>query len=280
MTVSMNSKAPAFYPLSDSNNRERAEAFVNKTDRELSRTARHLYGVANKKNDEKLAKRTSFALKALPVIAVAAGLATKKGLKPSLLDGALWGTALAVPAVVDGANKVLTKNDNIKKAEKRHPGMAFGLELGAVVAGFYGARNAIVKIAKNKSVNKVFNSFAEGVKNTYEVAKKEIKVPKRITELAEKVKVPETVRNMYHSIAESSIGKGAASLGKKAVKYAPEIVLLGTIAAIFTAGAKNAARVNNIKNQLKQEQMDTAKDLADYYKQQPQDDANAQEIDA
>ena len=277
MSISINHKALAYSPLDTDKKRNRANNFVNKNDREVSQMATRAVSIHNNESNRKFGKRLSLAFNSIPFVAVASGLAMKRGIKPSLKNGAEWGLAVAIPAIVSKANNTAIKSsDNIKSAEKKHANLSFGAEIGLSLAGFFGASALLDKASKNAKVNKIVDTVIDGTKDTLGKIKKEIKVPESLTQkvskVAEKVKIPEFAKTAYNKVASSNVAKNVIAsgkkIGKKAVKNAPMLVALGVIGAVFGAAVKQSSQISEVKSVIKKDQLDTARNLIGTYKQE------------
>lgn len=268
MAVSINSNANI------ERQRARAEAFVNKSDRDVSKIAARMNSIKHSADNKKFNNRIDNTIKALPLIAVASGLATGRGAKAALKSGTQWGLAVAMPSIVGGANRKFMASEDGKKK-----GMSFGSQLVVTLAGFFGANALLNKAAQNPKVNKVADTIIKGVKDTYKKVAKEIKLPKNISEgatkLAEKVKVPDFAKNAFKTLKNSETLKTVADMGlkagKKAVKYAPDIALGGAIALTLGAAVKQGMQVSATKKHLKEDQLTTAKGLIESYKEENKD---------
>lgn len=279
MSTTINHKAVSYMPLNTDQQKNRANAFINKSDKELNQIALRASSIQNHKSNKNLVKNIDRAFNALPLIAVASGLASGKSAKAALKNGAEWGLAVAIPAIVNKANKTaVNSSDNIKQAEKKHAGMSFGAEIALSLAGFFGATALLNKASKNAKVNKIADTVIQGTKDTLNKVKKEIKVPEKLTQaygkIAEKVKVPEFAKNTLAKVKNSQITKNiaekGAKIGKKAIANAPGIVAVGIVGAILGSAVKQASQTAEIKNSLKRDQLSTAKHLISAYQDENQ----------
>lgn len=268
MTVSINSN------VNIDRQRARAEAFVNKSDRDVSKIAARMNSIKHSADNKKFNNRIDNTIKALPLIAVASGLATGRGTKAALKSGAQWGLAIAMPSIVAGANKKLVASEDGKKK-----GMSFGTQLVASLAGFFGANALLNKAAESKKVNKVADTIIKGVNDTYKKVVKEVKLPKSFSDgakkLTEKVKLPDFAKNALDSLKKSDTLKEVADMGlkvgKKAIKYAPDIALGSAIALTLGAAVKQGMQISSTKKHLKEDQLNTAKGLIESYKEENKD---------
>ena len=268
MTVSVNSN------MNIDRQRARAEAFVNKSDRDVSRIAVRMNSIKHSADNKKFNNRIDNTIKALPLIAVASGLATGRGTKAALKSGAQWGLAIAMPSIVAGANKKLIASEDGKKK-----GMSFGTQLVASLAGFFGANALLNKAAESKKVNKVADTIIKGVKDTYKKVAKEVKLPKSFSDgakkLTAKVKLPDFAKKAIDSAKKSDTLKEVADMGlkvgKKAVKYAPDIALGSAIALTLGAAVKQGMQISSTKKHLKEDQLNAAKGLIESYKEENKD---------
>ena len=254
--------------------RARAEAFINKNDKDVTKIAARMNSIKHGADNKKFNNRIDNTIKALPLIAVASGLATGRGAKASLKTGAQWGLAVAMPSIVGGANKKF-----IASKDGEHKGMSFGAQLMTTLVGFFGANALLNKAAQNKTVNKAVDALISGVKETYGKVAKEVKIPKNVSkkagELLDKVKVPEFAKNAFNTLKNSEALKKVADMGlkvgKKVVKHAPDIALGSAIALTLAAAVKQGMEINSTKRHLKEDQLNTARNLVESYKAENED---------
>jgi len=261
----------------------KAERFVNASDKSINRLVRkgfnQTYGEENKKFD----KHVNATLKALPLVAVASGLATKKGVKGSLMSGLGWGIALATPSLVMGANKVITDHSpKIAKAEKKHPIATSMANIAAVVGSYVGLTTLADKaIANPKVINagkKVINPVLNAGKKVAEGVATKISTPEfvktgmsKLGTVAGKVAnaIPASVKTLTKTAIESPMAKTIANAsktaGKHLVKNAPTVLVFATLGAIIGKAAADNKKAANMKADIKQAQFDTAKALVNTY---------------
>ena len=147
------------------------------------------------------------------------------------------------------------------------------------LVGFFGANALLNKASQSKTVNKVADVLINGVKDTYGKVAKEIKIPKNISkkagELIGKVKVPEFAKDAFDTVKNSKVFKNVADMGlkvgKKVVKYAPDIALGSAIALTLAAAVKQGMEINSTKRHLKDNQLNTARNLVESYKAENED---------
>lgn len=261
--------------------RTRAEAFVNKDDKSLTKIAGRINNIEHRKDHKRAANIASFATKSIPFVAAAATLARGKGIKSAAKQGAIWGALIGVPELVVKANQKI-KAGSATPDNKNGKGMSFAGELVATLAGFWGATAAINKLAANKKVNAVADTIITKSKEAYSEIAGKVKVPESVAqkagELSEKAKgiIPEKVKTFVSSAAEKvqnsqafkTAAEKGAKFGKKALKYAPEIALGSVIAGTVAYGVKEGLQVSSTKNKLKQDQLKTAKALISSYKEE------------
>lgn len=261
----------------------KAERFVNASDKSINRLVRkgfnQTYGEENKKFD----KHVNATLKALPLVAVASGLATKKGVKGSLMSGLGWGIALATPSLVMGANKAITDHSpKIAKAERKHPIATSMANIAAVVGSYVGLTALADKaIANPKVINagkKVINPVLNAGKKVAERVATKVSTPEfvktgmsKLGTVAGKVAnaIPASVKTLAKTAIESPMAKTIANAsktaGKHLVKNAPTVLVFATLGAIIGKAAADNKKAANMKADIKQAQFDTAKALVNTY---------------
>jgi hypothetical protein len=276
MSISIN-KMVGYGSFETDKQRNRAENFINKDDKEISRIAARSVSINNYKSNKNFAKNINTAFNSIPFVAVASGLIMKRGIKPSLKNGAEWGLAVAIPSVIGKLNrKAVETNDSLKSAERKHEGISFGAEIGLALAGFFGATTLLDKASKHPKVNKVVDTVIADAKSTFGKIKNEIKVPENITQALsnakEKVKIPEFVKTGFNKVANSNafnnILQTGKAVAKKAVNNAPMLVALGVIGAIVGTAIKQSSQISATKSAIKNSQLDVARELVDVYKQE------------
>ena len=260
-------------------NRVRAEAFINKSDRDLNKISNRINNIKHYKEHKKASNVVSAATKSIPLIAAASAFAITKSPKAAVKQGAVWGALIAIPAIVSRANNNIKKASATPENKKGH-GLSFGGELVATLAGFWGANAGINKLAKNEKVNQYADKAINKSKEIFEAVSGKIKMPEKLVqkagEYAEKVKgiIPEkaktafanTVETVKNSKAFNTFAEQSAKVGKKALKYAPEIALGSVIVGTLGYGIKEGLKVSETKKQLKNDQLNTAKVLISSYK--------------
>lgn len=269
MTLTINHTDMASRHIESNQQRSRAVNFVNKSDSEVHHIAQRITNIKNHKKNERLAKNLNAAFNSLPVVALASGLAMKKGIKPSLKNSAEWGLAVAIPAVINKAHNSLS--DKKKKSD-----LSFGVSVGLSLAGFFGATALLDKAAANPKVNKVVDTVIAGAKDTLKKVRSEIKVPEKfstaLSGLKSKIKIPEFAKNAYSNVMKTDFAKTAIEKGTKLtkgiVKNAPMIVALGIVGTIIGSAVKQSSQVAETKKLIKNDQLNTAKNLVNIYKQE------------
>ena len=259
--------------------RAHAEAFVYKSDKNITKMAGRINNIQHHKDHKRAAQVASFATKTIPFIAAASTLAMGKGIKPAAKQGAIWTALIAIPAMVTRANNNI-KHASATPENKKGHGLSFGGELVATLAGFWGATVGINKLAKNPRVNEIADNVIAKSREIFGSVSKKVKVPEglaqKASELTNKAKgiIPEKVKTFVGETAESvknsqafkTIAAKSAKAGKSALKYAPEIALGSIIVGTLAYGIKEGVRVAETKKQLKQDQLKTARAVIDSYK--------------
>ena len=96
-----------------------AKRFINADDAKLNKMAHNTYKFNEGANDKKFSRNVSIAVNSLPLIAVASGLASKKGAAAAIKDGAYWGIALLAPKAINAVNnKLVNVSSKVKNAER------------------------------------------------------------------------------------------------------------------------------------------------------------------
>ena len=245
----------------------KAIRFVNADDNTVYRLARRNYNIEHGAEDRKSAKKLNVLFKSIPALAVASGLLSGRGVKTSLKHGASWGLALAVPAVVYGADSIASS----KSDKKNHAAMNFGLS----ILGFFAANDLLNKAAKSEKVNKVFDNVIAKSAEKIQTVKKNIKVPENALNKfgalkeAVKGKVPEAAKNIVNSAKNSKIlnnvASKALSIGKGIVRNAPDVALAVGIVAICAKAVSVSNKISKNKAEIKEAQFNTAKELANRF---------------
>lgn len=255
--------------------RERAERFVNKSDREISHMAHRAYNISHYEKNKKFSSNLDKAIVSLPFVAAASSLLMGKGVKNAAKNSAMWGTILVAPAIVQGLGKALSKPDsNGNKHDKTPLGVSFGLSL----AGMFAGQAGIQKLSESKKVNQLADTIIDGVKNTYNNVKKEIKFPEnisnKIADIKGKIKTPEIIKPAVEFIKGNALINDIKDVSfnvvKKGIKNAPAIVATGAFVAMIGHAIKQGSEISSTKNHIKESQLDTARVLIDSYKQENQ----------
>ncbi len=256
--------------------RTQARNFVEADSNRLAKKAYRNYKRENREANIRYDKHLTNMAKSLPVVAAASALILGKGVKPALKEGASWGAALVAPVLVMAANNVaIGSSKKLKKAEKRHEGLAIAGFMGASYAGFKGLDKGLNKLAKSEKVNKIVDAVIDGVKGTYNKVKPEIKVPESVSKpvsdfiASAKSKAPDFVKRAYNTVKNSettaSVIKSSKSIGKSVVGAAPVIVTGVMIGSMIGKAIQEASKYNQIKNETKNAQFETAKELINVY---------------
>mgnify|MGYP004658083429 FL=1 len=261
----------------------RAERFVNASDKSINRLVKKGFNQAYGEENKKFDKHVNATLKTLPLVAVASGLAMKKGAKGSLMSGLSWGLALVAPTLVAGANKAIVKNSpKMAKEETKHPVAASMANIAASIGAYVGLSALADKALSNpKIVNagkKVLNPALDAGKKMAENIASKITSSGFIKEgasklgtVAEKVgaRIPTAVKSFTKAVAQSPITKTVANAtktaGKHLVKNAPAVLVFATLGAIIGKASSDAKKMANMKAEVKQAQFDTAKALVNTY---------------
>ena len=265
-------------------NRVKAEAFVNKSDKNLNKIANRINNIKYHKEHKRAGEIANFATKSIPLIAAASAFAITKSPKAAVKQGAVWGALIGIPAIVSKANNNIKRATATPENKKGH-GLSFGGELVATLAGFWGANAGINKLAKNEKVNQLADTAINKSKEIFESVSSKIKMPKKVAQkassLAEEAKsfVPKNVKTFVNNTIESAknsealqkLATKSVKVGKKALKYAPEIALGSVIVGTLGYGIKEGMKVSNTKKQLKDDQLKTAKVLISSYKAENED---------
>ncbi len=265
-------------------NRVKAEAFVNKSDKNLNKIANRINNIKYHEEHKRAGEIANFATKSIPLIAAASAFAITKSPKAAVKQGAVWGALIGIPAIVSKANNNIKRATATPENKKGH-GLSFGGELVATLAGFWGANAGINKLAKNEKVNQLADTAINKSKEIFESVSSKIKMPKEVAQkassLAEEAKsfVPKNVKTFVNNTIESAknsealqkLATKSVKVGKKALKYAPEIALGSVIVGTLGYGIKEGMKVSNTKKQLKDDQLKTAKVLISSYKAENED---------
>lgn len=258
--------------LTTDRQRARAAEFVNRSDSEISRMASRNYSISNRENDKKFVKNLKTTIYALPFAAVASDLVLKKGLKPSIKNGAYWGMAVAAPAIVSGISKAITKPNDYGRKEDR---LSFGSHLALTLGTYFAGSVALDKLSRNKSVNKVVDAVIDGAKDTADKIKKEVKIPEAVSSKFAKIKdikIPKFAKPFTDKIAKSNllknVGEKTLSFGKKVLNHAPGIMAFGMLGAIIGHGIKQGSEISANKNAIKNAQLETARNLINSYQEE------------
>ncbi len=261
--------------LTTDRQRARATEFVNRNDNDVTHMATRSYNIAHRDDNKKFVKNLKTTIYALPVAAVASDLVLKKGIKPSMKNGAYWGVAVAAPAIVSGVSKAFSKPNEFGKKEEN---LSFGSHLALTLGTYFAGSFALDKLSQNKTVNKVVDTVIDGIKDTAGKIKNEVKIPETVsqkfTSIKSSIKMPEFVKPVTDKIANSqflkNMGKDAVSLGKKVINHAPGIMAFGMLGAIIGHGIKQGSAISANKNAIKNAQLETARNLINSYQQENQ----------
>lgn len=291
MTVSTANIAGVSYQQYGSDyEKSKANNFVNASDRELDRMAARKYRRTHRAEDRAFTRNANLAMKSVPLVAVASSLALKQGGKAALMNGASWALAIAAPAIVSEANAIaIGYSPKLKRFEDKHENLTFAGGLAASVGAFVGGNkvlNKIVekapKILENPKVKAMTDKLAEstakfkdssiGIYNTVKN-----KVPEKLSNLKEvmklenikkkmpEFKVPGEITNKLATLKNLETTKTAVAfvknIGKQAIKHAPLLTVLGIGTAVIAKSINSAKEVSNIKSNLKEAQLNTARNL-------------------
>lgn len=248
--------------------------FVNANDREVSKMTSRTYNALYRENDKNFNKTANRVLNSVPLIAVAAGLVSKKGMKSSLIDGAGWGIALLAPKAVSKLNnEAAGVSPKLKKAERKHPAATLAGEVTASVAAFFGANALFNKVIAEPKVRKAANNVAETIQKTLGNVKNPIQLTpeasKGIANIKSKIGVPKFAKSAAEKIKNSetvsNIAQKASKYGKKLVKNAPIVAVLGTAAAVVGQSLSAGHKHSEIKSDIKRSQLAAARNIIQSY---------------
>lgn len=260
--------------------RESAKKFVNANDKDVSKMASRQYSQKYHNDDKKFSRNISLAINSLPLIAVASGLASKKGAAASIKDGAYWGIALLAPKVINKANHALTKNSSkIENAEKKNSGMSYMTQVAASIGAYFGATalfNKAIEQPKVKEFGKnIINKATDFAKNIKNPIKLSPEAGAKLAELKNNIKVPEFAKPAIETLKNSETLKTVLNtskgIAKKAIKNAPVLTVLGIGAALIAKSASSANKFAGIKSDIKNAQLETAKGLVNTYSEENED---------
>ncbi|MCD8378037.1 MAG: hypothetical protein LUB59_04525 [Candidatus Gastranaerophilales bacterium] len=291
-SVSINNQPADYNKYTTDRQRAKAEKFVNKDEYQVSRMANKQYNKKYQAGDKNFSRNVNRTINSLPLIAATSGLLMKKGVPASLRTGAYWGIALLSAKAVGAINdKAVKSSPKLKKAEKKNPGLTLLGGFAASLGAMYGANTLFDKAVDSpkaqktaKNVVRGIKEKAKGIKNPFSETVKEISG--KIAGLKSKIKVPDVIKNSAEKIANSHQAKAAAktvkSVVQRAVKYAPTLVVLGSIGAVVGKTISSANKYSNIKSNIKEAQFNTAKDLMNIYSEENavlKDDNNNKEFE-
>lgn len=255
------------------NYRAYAREFARANKNDVANMAVLQYSVENQNKEKKFTKRINTAFNTLPVLAVASGLAAKRGMGASLASGATWGLALLAPDVIVGLNKKLTSvSPRIKEAEKKHPVMTFLGGVATSIGAFMGAVSLLDKTIAHPKVKGALSSAGEMLKDAGKAVKDSGFVAKtgaKLGELKAKVvgsKLVQPVINKFKNTEVlKNVAQGAKSLGKKALTVLPELAILGIGAALIGKSISTVHKINDNKKQIEEAQLQVANQVIDSY---------------
>lgn len=261
--------------LTTDRQRARATEFINRNDREVTEMASRAHDISHRSDNQRFSKNLKTALYSLPVVAVASGLALKKGIKPSLKNGADWGVALAAPAAVSAVSKALSKPDS---HGRKHDNLPFGAHLVFSLGTYFAGFTAIEAASKNKKVNEIADAVIKGAKDTYRDVKSKISIPEKMTNafnsVKSKIKVPEFAKPFADKVMASETMelalKTSKDLGKKVLQHAPLLVAAGTVVAVVGSAVRQASEISGLRSNIKRAQLDTARNLVNSYQTENQ----------
>lgn len=254
----------------------KAEKFMNMSNAETTRMAVKNYNKRYNTDDKKFVKKIDVATKSLPIIAAASSLALKQGGKVAALNGLSWGMALAAPAIVYKANDIATKaSPKLKKFEKEHSALSFMAGLTASVGAFFGMDALMTKAISSPKMlaHPKVKNFAKNVQSGAEDIlgniQKSIKMPKKLKKMTENIKIPERLAKGLENFKNAEITKSAwssaKSIGKKVIKNAPTLTVLGIGAALVGKIFQESNKIAGIKSNIRNAQFETAKKLVNAY---------------
>ena len=264
--------------------RASAKRFINADDAKLNKMAHNTYNFNERANDKKFSRNVSIAVNSLPLIAVASGLASKKGAAAVIKDGAYWGIALLAPKAINAVNnKLVNVSSKVKNAERKNAGTSYMAQVAASIGAYFGATalfNKVIEKPKVKEFGKNMigkvSEFASNAKQTIKNMKSPINLSPeagaKLAELKAKVKVPEFAKPAIENLKNSETLKTALTtsknIAKKAIKNAPILTVLGIGAALVAKSVSSANKFGEIKSNIKNAQLETAKGLVNAYSQE------------
>lgn len=245
-----------------------AQRFVNADERALNRLAIKNYNKENKKADKSFGKKVGLAIYSTPLVALASGLALKKGVMQSARMSALWAMPLVAGATVFGLDNKLNKvSPKYKKAENKYPGLFTMGTLGAAIAGMIGGEKLVNKGFDALMENKGAQNCVKRIEALPGLIKSTVKMPEKLQNLDLMSKIPgkDKIAAVFTSDSAKAIKTTLGSVGKSALSHAPELVAGITLAAIVGKVFSTSAKLHNEKVKLHNAQFETAKELTNYY---------------
>mgnify|MGYP007101842281 CR=1 FL=1 len=240
----------------------RAKDFVNANPNRVAHKAFRHYQADNQENEKKFNKRINLAINSLPVVAAASTLALGKGAKSAAKSGAMWGVALAAPALISGINTLATKSSrSVKKAEKKHQCITLIGLIGASIATMEAGFRGVEKLAQNTTVRNAADTLVDGAKNTFKNLRSKVS---GVNKFAEKG------ASVMKSVAEHTPKFMKGNAAKKVVGMAPVIIGFTALGAIVAHGLGEARKMSAIRADVKANQLNTAKELINVYDEENQ----------
>ena len=156
-------------------------------------------------------------------------------------------------------------------------------QVAASIGAYFGATalfNKVIEKPKVKEFGKNMigkvSEFASNAKQTIKNMKSPINLSPeagaKLAELKAKVKVPEFAKPAIENLKNSETLKTALTtsknIAKKAIKNAPILTVLGIGAALVAKSVSSANKFGEIKSNIKNAQLETAKGLVNAYSQE------------
>lgn len=277
MTVSVvNTNGIPYEQHGTDKQKAKAEKFINMTNAETTRMAVKNYNKRYREDDKKFAGKLKTAVKSVPLIAVASSLALKQGGKAALRNGASWGLALAIPVLIGKANDAAIKaSPKLNEFEQKHGALTIVTGLAASIGAFFGAEALMdkaissPKMLAHPKVKQFTNNLKEGADNFIGSIKKHVKVPKKLKNLGEKFKMPEKLSAGFEKLKNAkttkSILSSAKNIGKKVIEKAPALTMFAILGSVLYKVGQESTRIAGIKSNIRNAQMEKAKDLINAY---------------
>jgi len=251
---------------------ENMKSFVTADPNKLAHRAYRKEKIANSNETAKFDKRLNIAFNSIPFVAAASKYILTKSAKAAAKSGAGWGVAVLAPVLVASVNKAAVKvSPDIRKTERKHSGLTLVGLIGASFAAYDVGTRGLEKLSKNPTVNKIFDTVAEGSKDMFDKLKADVKIPEKLVSYTKKAgefikaKTPDIIKDFAKSTTAENVTNGAKNIAKKGLAHAPIIVAAGMFAAMIGKACSEAVKFNKIKSDIKVAQFETAKNLVNAY---------------